>query len=139
MHAAMLVLLFFPAAERYGITEDAKTYPQTTPKEAFASVLKAIDAKAYRYLVAQLADPAFVDDRIVRVYAKQFDEQVSDTQARLDALIVKQLARLAKEGKWDISKDSAVVACEEVPGRVARFVLKDGRWYLAHRFDATEK
>jgi hypothetical protein len=139
MHAALLALVLAPAADRYGVAEDAKAYPQTTPKEALASVLKAIDAKDYHYLVAHLADPAFVDDRVKRVYAGRFDEQVEDTRARLDALIVKQLTRLSKEGKWAIDPTAAEVRSEDVPGRFARLVLKDGRWYLTHRFDKAGK
>jgi hypothetical protein len=136
MHAALLALVLAPAADRYGVAEDAKGYPQTTPKEALASVLKAIDAKDFHYLVAHLADPSFVDDRVKRVYAGRFDEQVDDTRTRLDALIVKQLTRLAKEGKWMIGKISAEVHSPDLPGRGARLIVKDGRWYLTHRFDA---
>jgi hypothetical protein len=135
MLAALLALVLAPAADRYGVAEDAKAYPQTSPKEALASVLKAIDAKDYHYLVAHLADPAFVDDRVKRIYAGRFDEQVDDTRARLDALIVKQLTRLAKEGKWEIGKISAEVHSTDLPGRGARLIVKDGRWYLTHRFD----
>src|SRR5438552_17204398 len=57
-----------PAA-RYGIAPDLKTFPQATAKEALASVLKAVEAKRFDYLVAQLADPEFVDDRVKRLYA----------------------------------------------------------------------
>ena len=68
-----LLILALPAqaaraAPRYGIDADLKSYPQGTPKEALASVLKAIDGKRFDYLVAQLADPTFIDDRIKRVH-----------------------------------------------------------------------
>src|SRR5262245_61113248 len=78
MRLAWLVLLLCPLAAiaqdtaRYGISLDVKTYPQATAKEALASVLKAIDARKIDYLVAQLADPSFVDDRVKRVYAGKF-------------------------------------------------------------------
>ena len=36
-----------PAAKRHGIEADLKTYPQATPKEALASVLKAIEGKRF--------------------------------------------------------------------------------------------
>ncbi|MBY0230069.1 MAG: hypothetical protein K2W96_12375 [Gemmataceae bacterium] len=133
MSAAVLLLLF--AEARFGIEADAKAYPQSTPKEALASVLKAIEARKFDYLVAQLAEPAFIDDRVKRVYDGKFEEQVDDTRARLDAFVVKQLARLAKEGKWKEGTSEAFVASEDAPDRAARFVKKDGRWFLRHRFD----
>lgn len=139
MRAALLAgLLAAPAlaADRYGVAEDAKTYPQETAKQALASVLKAIEAKDFRYLVAQLADPAFVEDRVTRVYAGKFDEQVADTRTRLDALAVKQLTRLAKDGKWAVGDDAATLRSDDQPGRGVRMVKKDGRWYLSHRYDA---
>jgi hypothetical protein len=42
---------------RYGIQPNVELYPQSTPKEALGSVLKAIDAGRLPYLLAQLADP----------------------------------------------------------------------------------
>jgi hypothetical protein len=139
MHAALLVVLLFPVADRYGIAENATKYPQSTPKEALASVLKAIEAKDFDYLVAHLAEPAFVDDRIKRVYAGKFEEQVDDTKARLDALVVKQLTRIAKEGNWEIGKVAALVRSDDYPDRVIRLVPREGRWYLSHQFDPPEK
>src|SRR5690349_21732166 len=81
------------ADERYGLALDTKAYPQATPKEALASMLKAIDEKKFDYLAAQLADPGFVDERVKKVYGGKFEEQVRDTQARLDPATVKQLRR----------------------------------------------
>ena len=136
-HAPLLALLLtLPAqadsTKRYGVELDAKAFPQSTPKEALASALKAIDGKKYAYLVAHLADPAFVDDRIKRVYAGKFEEQVDDTRARLDALVVKQLRRFLDDGKWDVDKTDATVTNEDVPDRAVRLVKKGDRWYLSH-------
>jgi hypothetical protein len=138
MHLAGLVLLSLPLVAmaqddvRHGVRRDAKAYPQGTPKEALTSVLKAIEARKFDYLVAQLADPAFVDDRVKRIYGGKFAEQVEDTKARLDPATVKQLRRFSSEGRWTIDKDSAVVSLEDVKERVVRLVRRDGRWYLSH-------
>jgi hypothetical protein len=139
--ATLCALLFASLAQaqegketRYGIALDAKNYPQSTAKEALASVIKAIDDKKIAYLVAQLADPAFVDERVKRLYGGKFDEQVHDTQGRLDPSTVKQLKRFLKEGKWTITTTSAVVQFDEIKDRCVRLVRKDGRWYLEHRF-----
>jgi hypothetical protein len=118
--------------KRYGIALDSKTFPQGTPKEALASVIAAIEKKKLDYLVAHLADPAFVDDRVKRVYGGSFAEQVQDTQARLDPPTVKQLKRFLEGGKFTIDKTSAVVQLEGSE-RCVNLVKKDGRWYLEHR------
>jgi hypothetical protein len=130
-----LALVWLPAAEpaaRYGVAADLKTWPQATPKDTLTSVLKAIDAKKFDYLVAQLADPDFIDGRVRKIYAGRFDEQVQDTRARLDPAAVKLLRRFLAEGVWTTDKTSASVRLKDVEGRVVRFVQKDGRWYLVH-------
>ena len=50
--------------KRFGIEPDLKTYPQAAPKETLASLLKAVDAKRTDYILAQLADPDWVDRRV---------------------------------------------------------------------------
>src|SRR5215207_7424920 len=126
MRLAWLALLGLPLAascqdaDRFGVGRAAKGYPQASAKEALSSVLKAIDAKQFDYLVAQLADPSFMDDRVKRVYAGRFDEQVRDTRTRLDPSAVKQLRKFAADGRWTLDKDSAVLALEDVKERVVR-------------------
>ncbi len=142
MPAALLAALLSLSADvpaRYGVEADEKKYPQATAREALASALKAVTAKDFRYLVAHIAEPAFIDGRVKGVYAGKFDEQVDDTASRLDALAVKQLMRLAKDGKWKEGEAEAVVTAEELPGRCARLVKKGGRWFLTHSFDPTGK
>lgn len=145
MRAALLLgcLIVIPLSAapsaRYGVEPDTTKYPQDTPKTALASVLKAIEAKEFRYLVAHLADPTFIDERIKGVYAGNFDEQVGDTRTRLDALIVKQLQRFAKDGTWKIGETEAQVTAESIDGRCVRLIKKEGRWFLSHRFDLSEK
>jgi hypothetical protein len=118
--------------KRYGLAADLKAYPQGTPKEALASALKAIEKKRVDYLVAHLADPAFIDDRVTRVYGGHFDEQVEDTTARLDPATVKQLRALLKDGTWDIGKREVSVRCKAVKGRCLRLRAVGGRWFLEH-------
>src|SRR5262245_49315648 len=119
---------------RYGVALDTKAYPQATAKEALASVIKAAEAKKFDYLVAQLAEPGFVDDRVKRVYGGKFDEQVQDTRARLDPVTVKLLKRFLKDGTWKVEKTSATVTLKDVKDRVVRLTKKGDRWYLEHSF-----
>ena len=69
MHVCLLSVSLFIAAhdskaDRYGIAPDLAAFPQKTPQDTLASVIKSAEAKRFDYLTAQLADPAFVDDRV---------------------------------------------------------------------------
>jgi hypothetical protein len=121
-----------PAA-RYGVEADLKAYPQDTPKAALASVLKAAEAKQFEYLDAQLADPAFIDDRVQRLYGGDFAEQVKDTRDRLDPLTLKQLRRFLDDGDWTEDDMTASALLKDVPDRVVSLRKKDGRWFLENR------
>jgi hypothetical protein len=138
------LLILFPAwakeppkgdkgdGKRYGIALDLKAYPQGTAKEALASVLKAINAKKIDYLLAHLADPGFVDDRVKRLYGGRFEEQVQDTAARLDPFTVKELRRFLKDGTWSFEKTEAVVRLKDVKNRQVKLHQKGSRWFLEH-------
>jgi hypothetical protein len=126
------------AITRYGVAPDLATYPQGTPKEALGSVLKAIENKRFDYLVAQLADPQFVDDRIQRLEGGRFEQRVEDTRARLDPAAVKQLRRFLQEGEWGSGDTEVAVRLKEVTSRLVYLRKVDGRWYLEHR-SAPEK
>jgi hypothetical protein len=121
------------ARVRHGVAAELKTYPQTIPKETLASVLNAVDAGRFDYVVAQLADPAWVDERTDRLYGGRFAEQVEDTRARLDPSTVKVLRRFLAEGEWTTEKDHASVRLKGVADRGIFFVRKGDRWYLEHR------
>ncbi len=121
-----------PAA-RYGVAADLKTYPQATPKEVLASVLKAADAGRFDYLTAQLADPRFIDERVKTLFGGDFKEQVKDTQARLDPGALKQLRRFLNDGEWTADDASASVRLKDVDDRAVFFRKIDGRWYMEHR------
>ena len=121
-----------PAA-RYGIAPDLKTFPQATAKEALASVLKAVEAKRFDYLVAQLADPEFVDDRVKRLYAGKFEPQVEETRARLDAPAVEQLKRFLQDGEWTDDKTRVTVRLKDVSDQCINLRQRDGRWFLENR------
>ena len=80
-------------APRYAITADLKSFRQGTPKETLAAVLKAADLKRFDYLLAHLADPAWVDGRVEQ-YAGGFAELVKETSAKLgENVTVKRFVR----------------------------------------------
>src|SRR5437868_6335757 len=68
---------------RYGVILNQQSYPQADYKQALASVMKAIDRQRIDYLLAHLADPDFVDERVKEVYGGNFDELVKETTTKL--------------------------------------------------------
>jgi hypothetical protein len=136
------------AGKRYGVELQADRYPQKTPQEALQSVLKAIDNQRVFYLLAHLADPAFVDER-VRDIKKQaglkgpeaaqdlvaFDQLVKEVSAhfREDPSLIRELRRLAKEGEWQAGDDKASARLKSNPNRRAFFRKLDDRWFLENK------
>jgi hypothetical protein len=122
-----------PSAGRYGVPLDLAAYPQGTAKEALISALKAVAAGRHDYLLAHLVDPAFVDDRVKRLYGDRFEAQVEDTRTKLDPPTVRQLGKFAEAGEWSEEDGRAVVRLKDVADR-AVFLKKVGeRWYLEKR------
>src|SRR5262249_44071087 len=121
-------------AKRHGIAADLKTYPQDTPKEALASLLKAIEDKRIDYLMAQLADPELVDRRRKETGGK-FPDLVADATDKLvhDPGTAKRLQRYLKEGSWDIGDTQAVVTLKDDKERGVHLVKRDGRWFWENR------
>jgi hypothetical protein len=118
---------------RYGVEADLERFPQDTREHALASVLKAIDQRKVEYLLAQLADPQFVDKR-VQGYGGNFDEMVRETTAKLtnEPETVRQLRRFAEEGEWEGDEETATVKLKDVKDQV--FLRHAGtRWFLENR------
>jgi hypothetical protein len=132
---------------RFGFDADGLTYPQKTPKEAMASIVKALDRKRVDYLLAQLTDPAYVDywvnrykqdftagkeegrrllafDRLVRETGQYFEN---------DPLIHQELRVFDKKAEWKDEDNLAVGTTGAVPARKV-FLKKIGdRWFLENR------
>jgi hypothetical protein len=122
-----------PPAKRFGVEPDLKTFAQATPKEALASVLKAVDLKRADYVVAHLADPEFVDRRVKET---GYDEMLAETTAKLvnDPGAAKQLRAFLEKGAWDEKGDDASVSLPEGTGRTVSFRKAGGRWFLKQSY-----
>jgi hypothetical protein len=120
--------------KRYGIDADLKGFPQGTAKEALTSVVKAIDAKRIDYLLAQLADPQWVDDR-VEGNGGSFKELVEEAKAKLvdDPGPLKKLRKLLSEGEWKTVEATAIVHLKEATDQAVFFKKTAGRWYMENR------
>ena len=120
---------------RYGVILNQQSYPQTDHKQALASVIKAIDKQRVDYLLAHLADPDFVDERVKEVYSGNFEELVKETTTKLrdNPTEAKQLERFLKEGDWDAKENTATARLKDVKDRQV-FMKKAGKnWYLENR------
>ena len=122
-----------PPAKRFGVEPDLKTFAQATPKETLASVLKAIEMKRPDYIVAQLADPEFVDRRVKET---SYAELLAETTAKLvgDPGAAKLLRAFLEKGAWDEKGDGASVSLPEKTDRAVSFRKVGGRWFIKQSY-----
>jgi hypothetical protein len=118
--------------KRFGIDADLENYPQADAKTAFASVMKAIDNQKIDYLLAQLSDPQWVDERVQKVHGGKFDEAVKETTQLLtnDPGTIEELRRFLRDGTWGGDDTEARVSLKDMPDHQVSFRKIDTRWYL---------
>jgi hypothetical protein len=119
---------------RYSYEFDTDGYPQNTPKETLASVLKAIDQKKVDYLLAHLADPVFVDSRVADVHKGSFPAMVQETIDKLrdDPESIAMLRRFLKEGEFDAQEMEGRATIKGVKDRLY-FKRYETRWFLDNK------
>lgn len=133
--------------ERYKVELNLRKYPQAKPEQALASVVKVINEGNLTYLMAQLADPVYVDAK-VETYKKQLTmgtaeartlvafemlvEQI-DKHFRADPSLINELRKLAKQAQWDTGEDTAVARLPDNSPQRVYFKQVNGRWFLENR------
>jgi hypothetical protein len=141
MRALFVLAALVPAAAqppavplRYQIDADLDGYPQASAKQALASVIKALERKRYDYLLAHLADPEFVDER-VRAYGGRFDEVVRESAAKYadNPETARELARFLKDGEWEETATQATAKLKDMPTRQVILRKIGDRWFLENR------
>ncbi len=127
--------------KRYGIDADLENYPQAEAKTALASVLKAIDEKKIDYLLAQLSDPQWVDERVQKKFGGKFEELVKETTQLLadEPTRIEELRRFLREGSWEGDDTEARVNLKDVPGKQVFLRKIETRWYFMNENKAKEK
>ena len=135
-------------APRYGVSYEPLLYPQKEPDETARSIVKAIESKRFDYLLAQLADPKYVDLKIAEYrdllpkVAKDearvvlaFDRLVRETAQHFqdDPLLLKELRAFAKAAKWESEGGKAVGTVESIPAHKVVLRNEGGRWFLENR------
>ena len=125
---------------RFGVEYDPDNYSQKTAKEALASVVKAIDGRKFDYLLAQLAEPTYIDKRVQGMDG-DFRALVKETADRFNAdpTLLKELKRFSNEGEWEEAEDIATAKLKDVKARAVFFKKIDNRWYLENRQKAEPK
>jgi hypothetical protein len=133
---------------RYGFDYAPDLYPQKSPKDAMKSIIKAIDAKRVDYLLAQLADPKFVDDQVAQQRAAlpgkgtpesrellAFDRLVADTiqYFRDDPVLLRELRLFARDAAWEVEENVATGTVKDVPARKVFLKKLGDRWFLENR------
>lgn len=130
----VLALIGFLADEkikpRFGIEWNDK-YVQKTPKDTLRSVLSAIDAKRVDYVLAHLADPDFVDERVKQTGGR-FEVMVKETTQKLesDPEALKELRKFLSDGDWKEDGDGATATCKDVKGKQVSLRKIGERWFL---------
>jgi hypothetical protein len=136
--------------KRYGFEINSSFFPQKTPQEAVLAVVKAIENRRIDYLLAQLADPEFVDDAVAAYKAQvlkggdaartflAFDRLVNETSQFFleDPTILKELRRFGKDEKttdWKIDDNKAEGSHKEIQGRKVFLRKLEDRWFLENR------
>jgi hypothetical protein len=125
-------------SKRYGIEPNLELYPQSKPEETLASVLQAIERKRITYLLAHLADPDFVDNRVKKVYGGDFDEMVKETTTKLagNPDSVKELHRFLTEGEWERGENKASASLKDIKDRKVYMRRIGKRWFLENQQQA---
>jgi hypothetical protein len=122
-------------SRRHGVFLNLRLYPQGAPKETLASVLSALGQGRVDYVLAQLTDPAFVDDHAARFYRGDFDQLVGEASLKLadDPSFVQLLARFLKEGEWQENDTTATSRLKDIPDRRVNLRRVGAGWYLENR------
>lgn len=136
-----------PLARRFGLDVNPEAYPQGEPKEALRSVIKAINNERIDYLMAHLADPAFVDGKVKEyktffqggtAEAREllaFQRLVAETAGHFarDPVAVKELRRFAEAADFEVMEGKAAGVLKAVAGRKVYLKQVGGRWFMEDR------
>jgi hypothetical protein len=138
------------AKKRFGFDFNPLLYPQDGPEKTVQSIVKALDAKRYDYLLAQIADPKYIDQKVAEykdLFPKKADEQaraflafdrlVRETATHFseDPLLLKELRQFAQKDKamWEEKEDRVVGSVDSIAAHKV-FLRKIGdRWFLENK------
>jgi hypothetical protein len=126
-------------AERFNVPSNIETYPQGSPKQVMGSVLKAIDRKRIDYLLAHLAEPSFVEEK-VRQFGGRFEELVRETTIHFgeEMTAMRDFRRILNEGTAEGTGATVRVTHKDIKGRAVFLRQIGGRWFIENRWESGE-
>lgn len=131
-------------AKRFGYEVNLRGFPQNSPQLALQSLVKTLNEDRFDYLLAHLADPAYVDSRVAD-YRQAFlsagepgrtllgfRRLVRETTAYFlnDPVLIKELRLFNKEAEWDVGDEKAVGIHKQLFGRAVHFRRYEDRWFM---------
>jgi ABC-type amino acid transport substrate-binding protein len=125
-------------AMRYGLNAHLREFPQGSPKETLSSVIQALQKGRVDYLLAQLTDPEFVDDRVKQAYGGKFEDLESESRAKAgdNPAVIKELNRFLKEGEWQVAETTASAQLKDVASSKVYLKKIGDRWFFENRQSA---
>jgi hypothetical protein len=128
---ALLICACAHAADEPAL--DATKYPQDTPQNAVASLIKALDSKDYGYYLAWLLTPGD-KERILKKYgtvAKYVEAKSDAEQSAAMKKMADTLRVIEKEGKQTTGETGGAKWTQFSAGKERLHLdLKDGRWLM---------
>lgn len=120
--------------QRHGIPKDPTTFKQNTPDQLRQSLLKALNTKRIDYILAHLADPAFVDTSVQNHFEGKFDGMVKESTAKLvDSPLGVQLKTILQEGDLIIQNNLATITHTHHKNKSIHLRKAGDFWYLENR------
>jgi len=128
---------------RYGFVSDLRSYPQTTPKEALQSIVKAVIDEQVDYMMAHLADPEYVDGKVqqyVKIFFPRDDLGFSVAIGRIGIVVTapdEALLKMLDPAKVDFNLVTHALMIETVqpdsPAARAGLKEKDILWKIGDK------
>lgn len=138
---------------RFGVPAEAELYPQTSPKTTMISITKAFQRNRLDYVLAQLIDPTFVDEKVAQFYRikfgktpeqdrdnRDYDRRIKEAFDDFMKEVSKHMAdepkqsgnltKLLKEGTIEEAGTSAKVTHKDIPDLALTLRQLEGRWYM---------
>ena len=128
-------------AMRYGLNAHLREFPQGTPKEALASVIMAIEQGRIDYLLAQLSDPEFVDNRVKQVHGGKFEDLRRRNAQRSSTTILllsRSFAISCRTANGRSPTHTASVQLKDVKNRQVHLKKIGERWFFENKQSSKE-
>ncbi len=112
---------------RYGIEADLKRYPQDDPRLAIRSVIRAVTAGDFEYMLAHLISPSQVDEKL-KGDRQAFRKLLAKATPEKSEQMTEALRQQLEKGTWTINRDMAWSELKDVP--LLSLEKLGNRWFM---------